>query len=118
MSRVETAGGEFLNLEARGFGPLTGPDWSSKKDFHAVDSDKNFSYFSYKIDGQAPQLDAWSKLPTDLIWAFCRTDAYEQAGPCLLRLYERPIRSEANDTCKALVRHWCPILFDGDLLNK
>jgi hypothetical protein len=107
----------FPDLEARGFGPVTGPGWSSVKTSLTIDPVDAFSYFSYRVDVQGARLDIWTRMPTDLIWAFCRHDAYEQAGPCLLRLYERPVPS-AGETSQALIRHWCPILFDNDLLNK
>jgi hypothetical protein len=107
----------FSDLEARGFGPVTGPGWSSGKNSLTIEPEGAFSYFTYKVYVQDARLDTWAKMPTDLIWAFCRHDAYEQAGPCLLRLYERPVPS-GGETCQALARHWCPILFEEDLVNK
>lgn len=117
MSSVEAGPHDFFNLEARGFGCLTGPAWSPRACFRADDEGERFSYFTYKIDAQEPRRDTWALHSTDLIWAFCKVNAFEQSGPCILRLYERGVPAEPKPS-NVLVRHWCPILFDDELVNK
>lgn len=106
-----------FNLETRGFGSLISPAPTDRK-IQVCEPGRPFSYFSYSVvDGPKKRSNVWARLPIDGAWGYARQNAQEQADPCLIRTHEES-RDVLSAPRKSLIRRWCPILFDEDLLNK
>jgi len=111
----------FTSLEARGFGWLIDPAPVNQKQKVSDRSSEPFTYFTYEIrpESSTPVLfdNTWASLPIDGVWGFMKSSGITAVGPCMLHLCENadgvPVRPSP-----ALARHWCPVLFDDQLLNE
>jgi len=87
---------DFKNLEARGFGWLIDPALPQEK-MQQCGDDKNFSYFTYRIGSTHNVRNEIHK-------------NIEQERAVLL--------GNDGESENDWIRHWCPILFEDNGINK